>query len=77
MTLPLKCGLRSLTCVGSSVTVTSCCLKNRIFIDRMSGVGAISQEEAISYSLTGPLLRATGVPYDVRKAQPYSGYERF
>ncbi len=51
--------------------------KNRIFIDRMSGVGAISQEEAISYSLTGPLLRATGVPYDVRKAQPYSGYERF
>ena len=51
--------------------------KNRIFIDRMSGVGAISQEDAISYSLTGPLLRATGIPYDVRKAQPYSGYERF
>lgn len=51
--------------------------KNRIFIDRMSGVGAIAQEDAISYSLTGPLLRATGVPYDVRKAQPYSGYDRF
>ena len=51
--------------------------KNRIFIDRMSGVGAISTEDAISYSLTGPLLRATGVPYDVRKAQPYSGYDRF
>ncbi|MCY4388373.1 MAG: NADH dehydrogenase (quinone) subunit D [Desulfurellaceae bacterium] len=51
--------------------------KNRIFIDRMSGVGAISPEDAISYGLTGPLLRATGVPYDVRKAQPYSGYDRF
>ena len=51
--------------------------KNRIFIERMSGVGAISPEDAISYSLTGPLLRATGVPYDVRKAQPYSGYDRF
>jgi NADH-quinone oxidoreductase subunit D len=51
--------------------------KNRIFIDRMSGVGIMSPEDAISYSLTGPLLRATGVPYDVRKAQPYSGYERF
>ena len=51
--------------------------KNRIFIDRMSGVGIMSPEDAISYSLTGPLLRATGVPYDVRKAQPYSGYDRF
>ena len=51
--------------------------KNRIFIDRMSGVGVISTEDAISYSLTGPLLRATGIPYDVRKAQPYSGYDRY
>ena len=51
--------------------------KNRIFIDRMSGVGIMSPEDAISYSLTGPLLRATGVPYDVRKALPYSGYDRF
>ena len=51
--------------------------RNRIFIDRMSGVGIMSPEDAISYSLTGPLLRATGVPYDVRKAQPYSGYDRF
>ena len=51
--------------------------KNRIFIDRMSGVGIMSPEDAISYSLTGPLLRATGIPYDVRKALPYSGYDRF
>jgi NADH:ubiquinone oxidoreductase subunit D len=37
----------------------------------------ISTEEAIAYSLTGPLARASGVNYDVRKAFPYSGYERF
>jgi NADH-quinone oxidoreductase subunit D len=50
--------------------------KNRIFIERMSGVGEISKEDAISYGLTGPLLRASGVAYDVRKAQPYLFYDR-
>jgi NADH-quinone oxidoreductase subunit D len=50
--------------------------KNRIFIDRMSGVGTIPKEDVISYGVTGPLLRATGVPYDVRKAQPYLFYDR-
>lgn len=51
--------------------------KNRIFADRMSDVGIISAEEAVQYSLTGPMLRASGVNYDVRKAFPYSGYEKF
>jgi len=51
--------------------------RNRIFFDRMVNVGVLSQADAISYGLTGPLLRATGVSYDVRKAQPYSGYERY
>ena len=51
--------------------------RNRIFYDRMVGVGLLSREDAVSYGLTGPLLRATGIEYDVRKAQPYSGYERF
>jgi NADH-quinone oxidoreductase subunit D len=51
--------------------------RNRIFVDRMTGVGAISQADAISWGLTGPLLRATGVPYDVRKAEPYLVYDRF
>lgn len=51
--------------------------RNRIFQDRMSGVGIISGEEAIAYGLTGPLLRGSGVNYDVRKAFPYSGYENF
>jgi len=51
--------------------------RNRIFYDRMVGIGAMSAADAIDHGLTGPLLRASGVPYDVRKAQPYSGYERF
>ncbi|MBI3457834.1 MAG: NADH-quinone oxidoreductase subunit D [Candidatus Rokubacteria bacterium] len=49
---------------------------NRIFIDRMKGIGAISREEAISYAITGPLLRACGVPFDVRRATPYWVYDR-
>src|SRR5467141_1728448 len=47
---------------------------NRIFMDRMVGVGALSAEESIAWGITGPLLRAAGVAYDVRKAQPYWGY---
>ena len=51
--------------------------RSRIFVDRMTGVGAISAKDAISWGLTGPLLRATGVSYDVRKAEPYLVYDRF
>jgi NADH-quinone oxidoreductase subunit D len=51
--------------------------RNRIFYDRMVDIGVISAEDAISWGLTGPMLRATGVNYDVRKVQPYLGYERF
>jgi NADH-quinone oxidoreductase subunit D len=50
--------------------------RNRIFIDRMSNIGVISRETAISYSLTGPILRATGVNYDVRKTNPYLIYDQ-
>jgi NADH-quinone oxidoreductase subunit D len=50
-------------------------LKNRIFIDRLEGVGKISGEDAIALSWTGPCLRASGVPYDVRKAHPYLKYD--
>lgn len=48
--------------------------RNRIFTDRMVGVGIIPASEAVAAGLTGPLLRATGVSYDVRKAFPYLIY---
>lgn len=51
--------------------------ENIIWKKRTVGVGPISKEEAISYGVTGPVLRACGVYYDVRKAHPYSSYEDF
>jgi NADH-quinone oxidoreductase subunit D len=50
--------------------------RNRIFADRLRGVGVISRADAIDYGFTGPCLRATGEPYDVRKAAPYLVYDR-
>lgn len=52
-------------------------MKNRIFLDRTQNVGNLSQELAISLGVTGPMLRSTGVDYDVRKAHPYMFYDRF
>lgn len=51
--------------------------KNPIWMDRTRNIGKISAEEAINLSLTGPVLRGSGIAYDVRKAQPYSGYEQY
>jgi NADH-quinone oxidoreductase subunit D len=51
--------------------------KNVIIVDRLVGVGKISQQEAVDWGLTGPPLRATGVAYDVRRAQPYCGYDQY
>ena len=50
--------------------------RNRIFVDRMKGIGIISKEDALGYGITGPFLRSTGINYDVRKAQPYLVYDR-
>ncbi len=51
--------------------------KNRIWYDRTRGVGEFSAEDAISYGYTGPCLRACGVEWDLRKVQPYLGYENY
>src|SRR5881227_1722460 len=50
---------------------------NRIWIGRLKGVGILSGEECKEYGVTGPVLRAAGVKWDLRKAQPYSGYEQY
>lgn len=51
--------------------------RNRIFMDRCIGAGPISAERALNYSFTGPNLRAAGVDYDIRVAEPYCSYEDF
>ena len=51
--------------------------KNVIWMKRTKDIGVISKEDALSWGVTGPTLRGTGVKYDVRKAFPYSGYEEF
>lgn len=52
-------------------------LKNKIFIDRTANVGILPADIATSYGVTGPILRASGIPLDLRKAEPYSIYDRF
>ena len=52
-------------------------MRNRIFIERTKGTGAIPAERALDYSFTGPNLRAAGIDYDVRVHAPYSSYEDF
>ena len=52
-------------------------MKNSIWIGRQTEIGTISAEDAVSFGLTGPNLRASGVAYDVRKARPYLGYEEY
>ena len=47
---------------------------NRIFVDRLKGTGLISREDCLRYAVTGPILRSTGVPLDLRKAEPYLTY---
>ena len=51
--------------------------KNQIWVKRTKGVGYLSKEDTIAHGLVGPMARAVGVPYDVRKAFPYSGYETY
>ena len=51
--------------------------RNAIWCGRTQGVGAMSAADAINYSLSGPMLRASGVDYDVRKDRPYLGYDEF
>lgn len=51
--------------------------KNTIWLKRTQGVGRLTAKEALSYGVTGPVLRASGVSYDVRKAAPYCGYENY
>jgi NADH-quinone oxidoreductase subunit D len=50
---------------------------NRIWLGRLTNVGVLTADECKEYGVTGPMLRAAGVKWDLRKAQPYSGYEKY
>lgn len=51
--------------------------KNPLFIDRTKGIGLLPADTAIRWGITGPMLRGSGVAYDIRKTEPYSGYEQY
>jgi NADH-quinone oxidoreductase subunit D len=57
--------------------IDSLLTRNRIWMKRTQGIGRISAADALGLSLTGPNLRGSGVAYDVRKTEPYSGYEQY
>ncbi len=50
---------------------------NPLFLERVQGLGILTQENALRWGITGPMLRASGVNYDLRKARPYLGYEQY
>ncbi len=52
-------------------------LANPIFLDRTKGVGILTADECLAYGVTGPVARASGIEYDVRRAFPYSGFEQY
>jgi NADH-quinone oxidoreductase subunit D len=62
---------------GKLEEYTGLLTKNQIWLKRTKGVGVLSQEDTIGYGLVGPLARAVGVNYDVRRAFPYSGYDTY
>jgi len=51
--------------------------QNRIWIGRTKGVGILTAEDAIAFGVTGPVLRASGVKWDIRKAAPYAAYDQY
>ncbi|MHB1810807.1 MAG: NADH-quinone oxidoreductase subunit D [Thermoplasmataceae archaeon] len=51
-------------------------INNDIFISRTKGIGILEPEVAIDYGVTGPMLRASGIPYDIRKEEPYLVYDK-
>jgi NADH-quinone oxidoreductase subunit D len=51
--------------------------RNPIFMDRTRGIGTVSREDAIKFGMSGPCLRGSGIPFDIRVAYPYCGYEQY
>lgn len=65
---------------GTRLVVDECdklLTRNRIWMERTQKIGVLTSEEAIAYSCTGPVLRGSGLEWDLRRAQPYLGYEQY
>ena len=54
-----------------------CLNKNRLFLDRTVGKGRIDTKTCLAWNVTGPTLRATGMAHDIRKSNPYCGFEQY
>jgi NADH-quinone oxidoreductase subunit D len=65
------------TLPGALADVDRLLMRNRIFLDRLRGIGVLTKEDAIGLSCSGPIARASGVPYDLRKDEPYLVYSDF
>ena len=52
-------------------------VRNPLMLDRTLGIGKLTGEECLNFGVTGPMLRASGIKWDLRKARPYSGYEQY
>lgn len=62
---------------ATNAEVNELLINNKIFIERTANVGILPGDVAVNYACSGPVLRGSGVPYDLRKAEPYSIYDRF
>ncbi len=63
-----------LQCIGETEKLLT---RNKIFLNRTRGIGVLTKEDALSYGVTGPNLRGSGIEWDLRKVHPYGGYENF
>ncbi len=61
----------------TNAEVNNLLIKNKIFIERITNIGILPADVAINFGCSGPVLRGSGVPYDLRKDEPYSIYDRF
>jgi len=61
----------------TNIEVTNLLINNKIFIERTANVGILPADVAINFGCSGPVLRGSGVPFDLRRAEPYSIYDRF
>ena len=74
---PRRCASSASRCRRASTSTAPCCRTTRSSLQRLRGVCPLDESELLELGVTGPLLRAAGNPWDLRKAMPYSSYDDF